>query len=132
GERGAAALAADTQRAPLGVVAGAGGLGADFHLPAMVVLPAARRDALRDDRAAGVLPEMDHLRAGVGLLAVVGRGDRVELADRAIANQQAARVLPRDGRTGFHLRPGDLRPAAAARAALGHEVVDAAAAFLVA
>jgi hypothetical protein len=34
-----------------------------------------------DDGAAGVLPYVDHLGAGVGLLAEGGDGDRVELAD---------------------------------------------------
>ena len=92
----------------------------------------AGRDALRDDRAARVLADVDHLRAGVGLLPVVGRRHRVELADRVVALQDAARVLPGDRRAGLDLRPGDLRVRAAARAALGHEVVDAALAVLVA
>ena len=78
------------------------------------------------------LPEMDHLRAGVGLLHVVGRRDRVELADRVVALQDAARILPGDRRAGLDLRPGDLRVDADAVAALGHEVVDAALAVLVA
>ena len=59
-------------------------------------------------------------------------GDRVELAHRVVALQDAARVLPGDRRAGLDLRPRDLRALAAARAALGDEVVDAAAAFLVA
>ena len=77
-------------------------------------------------------PEVDHLGAGVRLLHVVRRRDRVELADRVVALQDAARILPGDGRAGFHLRPRDLRVDADAVAALGHEVVDAALAVLVA
>src|SRR5690606_38312186 len=42
------------------------------------------------------------------------------------------RVLPRDRRAGLHLGPGDARTLAGAKAALGDEVVDAAASFLVA
>src|SRR5690606_16943538 len=75
------------------------------------VLAEAGRNALRDDRAPGVLPEMDHLGAGVGLLPVVRGRDRVELADRVVALEDAARILPGDGRPRFDLRPGDLRAA---------------------
>ena len=46
--------------------------------------------------------------------------------------QNAARVLPGDGGSGLHLGPGDLRVPARALAPLGHEVVDAALAVLVA
>ncbi len=89
-------------------------------------------DPLGDDRGLRVLADVDHLRAGVGLLAVVRDGHRVELADRVVALQDAARVLPGDRRAGLDLGPGDLGAAAAAGAALGHEVVDAALAVLVA
>src|SRR4029077_14947163 len=51
---------------------------------------------------------------------------------RAIAAQDAARVLPSDGRAGLDLRPGDLRAFTPAIAALGDEIVDAAFALLVA
>ncbi len=90
------------------------------------------RDAFRDDRAARVAADMDHLRAGVGLLVVVRDRDRVELADRVVAAQDAARIFPGDRGAGLDLRPRDLRVRAAAIAALRHEVVDAAAALLVA
>src|SRR5207244_69784 len=59
-------------------------------------------------------------------------GDRVEFADRLVAFQDAARVLPGDGAAGLDLRPGDLRAPPATDAALGDEVVDAAAALFVA
>ncbi len=78
------------------------------------------------------LADMDHLGAGIGLLAVVGHRDRIELADAVVAMQHAGRILPGDRRAGLHLRPGDLAARAAAGAALGDEVVDAAAAFRVA
>src|SRR6185312_659715 len=46
--------------------------------------------------------------------------------------QDAARILPGDGRTGFHLGPGDLGIGAAAIATLGDEIIDSALAVLVA
>ena len=42
-------------------------------------------DALGDNLAAGVLADMNHLGAGVGLLAAFGEGDGVELADGVVA-----------------------------------------------
>src|SRR6202023_2671056 len=92
----------------------------------------AGRDALGDDPARRVLAEVDHLGAGIDLLAAVRDGNRVELALRVVAAQGAARILPRDGGAGLHLSPGNLRVAAAAVAALGDEIVDAAAALRVA
>src|SRR5690606_7899514 len=128
---GAAALA-DQQAVALGVVAGALGAALDLHQAAVGVLAAAGADALADDLALGAGAQVDHLGAGVGLLAVVGQGHRIELADRVVAAQHAAGVLPGDGRTGLHLGPADLAAPAAALAALGDEVVDAANAVLVA
>ncbi len=75
---------------------------------------------------------MDHLRAGVGLLAVVDDGDGIKFALGIVAEQNAARIFPGDGRAGFHLRPGDARVLAFAQAALGHEIVNTALAVLVA
>src|SRR5208337_5019235 len=80
----------------------------------------------------GVLAEMHHLRAAIHLLATVRDGDGIELAPAAVAAQDAARIFPGDGRTGFHLRPGNLGIAAPAIAPLRYEIIDAAFAFLVA
>src|SRR5207302_7563736 len=113
-------------------VAAARGALHDLDQAAVGVLTVAGGDALGHDGALGVLAQVDHLGAGVGLLLVVGQGDRVELAHRIIALQDAARVFPGDRRAGLDLGPRDLGAAAPAGAALGHEVVDAPAAFLVA
>ena len=75
---------------------------------------------------------MNHLRACVGLLVVVGHGDRVELADRIVAHQHAAWVFPRDGRTRLDLRPRDFGALAATKASLRDEVIHAAFAVLIA
>ena len=126
------ALVADQQAVALGVVAAVGGARVHRHQTAIGVLRPARRDALGHDARAGVLAKMDHLGPGVGLLGVVGDGDRVELALAFLAPQDAGRVFPGDGRAGFHLRPHHLGAGLAAVGALGDEVVDAALAFLVA
>src|SRR6185436_6681495 len=104
----------------------------DLDLPAVGVLPVPGRDALRDDGAGGVAPDVDHLGAGVGLLVLVGHGHAVELAHGAVALQDAARVLPGDRGAGLDLGPADLAALAQAAAALGDEVVHATDAVLVA
>src|SRR6185437_16905395 len=88
-----------------------------------------RRDALGDDPACRVLAEMEHLGAAIDLLEAVGDRDRVEFTARVIAAQDAAWIFPGDRRSRFDLGPGNLRIGAAAVAALGDEIVDAALAF---
>ena len=77
-------------------------------------------------RTRRILAEMQHLGAAIDLLVAVGHRDRVELAARIVAAQDAGRVLPGDGRAGLDLGPGDLRAVAATVASLGDEIVDAA------
>ena len=89
------------------------------------------REALGDNSAARVLPDVDHLRPGVGLLVIIGESDRVELTHRVVTLQDAARIFPGDGRSGLHLRPRDLRVHTQAFAAFGNEVVNTALAFFV-
>src|SRR3990172_1770590 len=127
-----AAPVAEEQRVALRVVARPDRALRNPYEPAIGVLAVPGRNALRHDRALRAPAQMDHLRAGVRLLPVAGRGHRVELAGRAVPLQDAAWILPGDGRPGLDLGPGDLRVHAQALAALGHEVVDAAPAFPVA
>src|ERR1022692_1393137 len=127
-----AALVPQEQGIALRVVARAAGGFQNFDAAAIGVLAVSGRDALADDGGSGVLPDVDHFGAGVGLLPVVGEGDGVELADGMIADQQATGVLPGDGGAGFHLGPGDFGIDAAASAALGDEIVDAALAVFIA
>src|SRR5690606_32305117 len=108
------------------------GLGVRRHQAAIGVGGAAGGNALGDDARASVLAEVHHLGAGVGLLAPVGDGDGVEFADAGLPAQDAARIFPGDGRAGLDLGPADLRARAAAIAALGDEIVDAAFSFGVA
>ena len=127
-----AALVADQQRVALREVPRVRRLAMRRDEPAIGVVGAARRDALGDDAARGVLAEVDHLGAAIDLLAAIRNGDRIELAARFLAAQDAARIFPGDGRTGLHLRPADLGPRAPAVAALGHEIIDATLAFRIA
>src|SRR5204863_10172370 len=122
----------DQHRVALRIIAGVLGALQNLHEATIGVLPATSGDTLGHDRRPGVLPHVDHLRAGVGLLALVRHRHRVELADGVVALEDAAGILPGDRRAGLDLRPRDLRVLAAARAALGDEVEDPAAAFLVA
>ena len=48
-----------------------------------------------------LLANVDHFGAGIGLLMTAGQRNGVEFADRIITTQNAARVLPGNGRTGL-------------------------------
>src|SRR5207244_5178251 len=99
-----AAAVADQQRVALRVVACALRPRLHPNEPTIGVLAAPGRNALRDDRRTRVAPDMDHLRAGVGLLAVVGDRDRIEFANRVVAFKKAARIFPGDRRAGLEDR----------------------------
>ena len=90
------ALVAQQQRIALAEVAGSRWRSCiTLHQAAIGVLPVAGGDALRHDRALGVLAEVDHLGAGVGLLTMIGHGHGVEFAHRIVALQDAARDTSR-------------------------------------
>ncbi len=126
GERVGGTLGADEHAVALGVVTGACGGLADAHFATVGVAGVVRADTLRNDRALGVLADVDHLRAGVSLHVAVREGHAVEFTDGIVALQDAARVLPRDGGPRFDLRPADAAVLACALAALRDEVVHAA------
>ena len=132
GHRVGAASVADEERIALGEVPRPFGLGRYADQSPVGLIGAAGGNALGDDPRRRVFAQMDHLGAGVGLLVVVGDGDGIEFPHRVVAFQDAARVLPGDGCTRFHLGPGNLRIAAPAVATLGDEVEDTATAVLVA
>ena len=75
---------------------------------------------------------MNHLCPGIGLLFVVGNGNRIELADRIVALQNTGRIFPGNGRSRFYLRPRDFGIIAAAGRPLGNKVINAAFAVLIA
>src|SRR5436190_18351786 len=127
-----AALVTDEHRVALRIVTRTLGALHDFHEPAVGVLSAARRNTFRHDRRARVLAEVNHLGTGVGLLLVTGDRHRIELADRVVALEDAAWILPRDRRSGLDLRPRDLGVRTGTLAALRDEVVDPALTLFVA
>jgi hypothetical protein len=102
------------------------------HETAIGIVRATGGDALGDDPARGILAEVDHLGAAVDLLLSVRDGNRIELATRTVAAKDAGRVFPGNGRARLHLGPCDDGVPAPAIAALGDEVVDAAAPFRIA
>src|SRR6266487_7159228 len=122
-----ATLVADQKRIAIGKIARAGRAAMRRDQSTIGVVGMTGSDALGDDPARGVLAEVQHLGAGIDLLVAVGNRDRIKFTARIVAAQDAARIFPGDGGTGLELSPGDLRILAAAVAALGDEVVDAAA-----
>ena len=72
---------------------------------------------------------MHHLSTGIGLLAIIRQGDRIELANRLVTLQQNTWVFPGNRRTGFHLCPRNLSPLATASTPFSHEIIYASAAF---
>src|SRR5262249_18713856 len=76
GEGMGAALIAQEQGITLAVITAVGSVFENLYLAAVGVLAAAGGDSLGNNGAARVFSDMDHLGAGVGLLAVVGEGDR--------------------------------------------------------
>jgi hypothetical protein len=119
-ERVRAALAAEQHRIALRVVARAGRRLRHLDQAAIGVLAVPRRDALADDRAAGVLAHVDHLRTGVGLLVLLLSATG-GLTDRSSPIRMQLGTSVR--RTGFHLRPQRSSTPAGALA-LGDEVAD--------
>ena len=49
---------------------------ADFNQAAITVLPASRRNAFRNNGAFGVFADVNHLRAGIGLLHIANITER--------------------------------------------------------
>ena len=88
-----AALVANQQRVALRVISGVCGALENLDHSAIGVLAMTGRNAFGDDRALRVLADMDHLRAGVGLLIIVGQRDGVELADRVVAHAECSRDI---------------------------------------
>ena len=102
-----AAFIAQEQRIALRIIPRVGRAFAGLHQAAIGVLAVAGGDAFRDDRALGVLADMDHLGAGVGLLLIVGQGHRIKLADRIIAHAKCNSDTSSDRRAGLDLGPGN-------------------------
>src|SRR5690606_8688404 len=85
-----------------------------------------RGDPFRNNGAACIATDVDHLGTRIGLLTMVAKRHGIELAGVIVASQDNAGVLPGNGRTGFNLRPRDVRSRTTTLTPLGNEVVDAA------
>ena len=131
GEGVCTTLIANQERVALRVVAGIFRPLCHAHQATIGILALAGRDTLRDDTRTGVAADVNHLRAGIGLLEVVGHGHRVEFAHRVIPQQHATRILPCDGRARLDLRPRQacILPT---QTSLRNKVVDTTFALLVA
>ena len=98
GEGVCTAAVGEQEAIALRVVAGILCIGTDIDEPAVAILALTSADTLRDDAATSVLPEVDHLRTGVGLLEVIRDSDGVEFGYGVIPFEHTAGVLPRDRR----------------------------------
>ena len=121
----------DEHRVALAVVPGTRRGGLHLHQSSVAVPRLARGDTLAHDAGAGVLAHVDHLRAGVRLLHIVGERHAEKLTHAVVTLEHHGRVLPRDAAAGLHLRPRDLRVVSLAQTSLGDKVVDATLAVLV-
>src|SRR5689334_4768857 len=97
--------------------------------PTIRVVGPAGSDTFGDDPTGAVFAQMQHLGAGVHLLASVGDGNGIKLTSRVIAAENTAWIFPGNRRAGLDLGPGYFGVAAAAVATLGDEVEDSAASF---
>src|SRR5438094_5613064 len=95
-------------RVTLRVVPGIHCLWHNLHQTAIAVVGMPGRNAFRNNRRAGVLAEVNHLRARVRLLGVIRKRHRIELTNRIVALQNARRILPGDCRSSLDLCPGNL------------------------
>src|SRR5690606_25197664 len=87
---------------------------------------------LGNNGAPGILTHVDNFGASVRLLQVVGQSYGVELTNDVVTFENHTGIFPGNGRAGLYLGPGNLGVATGAESTLGHEVVDAAFAFMVA
>ena len=76
-----------------------------LHQPSIALLAVTRGDALGDDGAPGVFSHVNHLGAGIRLLVIRGDCNGIKFSDGVVPLQDATRVFPGDGGTGFYLRP---------------------------
>ena len=105
GKRVRTAVVGHKERVALGEIARIVGVFRYFDKSPVRVFRTAGRYAFGDDGAAGVFSQMYHLGAGVGLLEIVGHGQRIEFAYGIVAFEDTRRVFPCDCGPCFDLRP---------------------------
>src|SRR5690606_10113408 len=95
-----------------------------FDQTSIAVVTSSCRYTFRYNFGTGVLTEVYHLRTRVGNLLVPRHRDGIELTNGVISFEDNAGILPRDGRAGLHLCPGDLGVVAFTDTAFGNEIID--------
>ena len=116
-----AGVAVDEQRVALGVVLAALEVLRDVHLAAVGGAAFADGYGFRDDVRGGVVGGVDHFRAGVLMLAGVGKGDGDHLAAGTLAFHDDPGVFHREAGADVAIDPAHLR-VLHGEAALGDEV----------
>src|SRR3981189_2554019 len=96
GKRVRRAFRTHQQRIALGKIARALGARRVFTRAAVGFSAMTRRDPFGNNGALGIAAYVDHFGAGVRLLIIVRDRNRITLADRILALQNAARVFPGD------------------------------------
>ena len=124
GEGMRATLIAHQQRIALRMIARVGRTLHNVNLPAVAVLRFTSRDTFAHNPRTGVLADVNHFSAGIGLLIVIGNGYGIKFTHRIIALQNTGRIFPRDSRSCFNLRPRNFRMVARTQTALGYKVVN--------
>ena len=76
------------------MVTGAFRTGGHLYQSPIAILAMTGRDTLGYDRTFRILTQMDHLRTRIGLLVIIGHGNRVKLTYRVITRQDTARIFP--------------------------------------
>ena len=112
----------------LGEIPCSGSSGKHSHKAPVAVLAMSGRYALADNAASGVPSGVNHLRAGIRLLVIVGHGHGIELRGGIVPLQYGARIFPGYGGAGLDLGPGQMG-SLVAYSPLGHEVENASAAL---
>ena len=123
------AFIAQQQGVALAIVAGIVRLLGYTHQPTIRILAPSGRNTFADNSTAGILSKMNHLCTGICLLIVVGDRHTVKFRRRVVTGKDARGIFPGNGRTGFHLCPGQFAVYALAVPALRYKVIDAALTF---
>lgn len=89
------------------------------------------RDTLGYDRTFHILAQVGHLHIRIGLLVVIGHGNRVRPTYRVITRRDTAQIFPNDCRTGLYLRPRDLIILAFVQTLFRRGVIDTTFTFLI-
>ncbi len=123
---------AQQQTVALGVIAGIGSFRSNFYQPTVTVLAFTGRYTFGNNNAAGVFAQMNHFGSRIGLLMIVGNGNRVKFSHRIIPRQNTGRVLPGYGRARFNLSPGNLSRFTLTQTTLSNKVINTTLALFIA